>query len=191
MRCLECLYIAFSRFFFLYSLRMYLMNLSQLHYSYFPFTSPALYSHFTCSCSSVCVYFLLFILFPRFLYRKHLVFCFNFDVTYLAYSSLISFFFVPKATLFLFLVQLWLFYSRFLYIFLPLLLVGTLYPRSNQDVSAGVLGYLLTVLFEKKGGVEPEFSILCLSLQSHRGQFVSCSFLTRSEVLVLEVLLVN
>lgn len=57
----------------------------------------------------------------------------------------------------------------FFFTFLPLLVLGTLYPRSNQNVSAGVLEYLLTVLFEKKGGAEPELSILCLSLQSHRG----------------------
>jgi hypothetical protein len=75
-------------------------------------------------------------------------------------------------------------FAFFVFIFLPLLLVGALYPRSNQDVSAGVLGYLLTVLFEKKGGAEPEFSIFSLSLQSHRGLFVYCNCLTRSEVLV-------
>jgi len=74
-------------------------------------------------------------------------------------------------------------YSRF-FIFLPLFF-GTLYPRSNQDVSAGVLGYLLTVVLEEKGGgAEPDLSIFCLSLQLHRDLFVSCSCLTPSDVLL-------
>lgn len=107
----------------------------------------------------------LFILFPSFFYCKPLVFCFNFDVTYLAYSSLIFSFFSPCSEGYLIsflssaLVDLFACFS----IFLPLLLLGTLYPRSNQDVSAAVLGYLLTVLFEKKGGAEPGLSIFCLS----------------------------
>jgi hypothetical protein len=105
-------------------------------------------------------------------------------VLHALFIHLLSFLFLAaKAISFPLLVQLWLIYSRAFLIFLLLLLLRTLYPRSNQDVSAGVLGYLLTVLFEKKSA-EPKLSILCLSLQSHRGLFVSSSYLTRSEVLV-------
>jgi len=55
-------------------------------------------------------------------------------------------------------------------------------------VSARVLGYLLTVWFEEKGSAEPELSIVCLSLQSHRGPAIVRRSLTGSEVLVLGAL---